>query len=1095
MSKTDVAVLQALDDAKLDKRAQKALDTLNDALDDLKLDKRTRRAAQQIQAAIVAAKLDKKAGKAIHDAKLDKRGKQIGNTLSDTLDDFHLQKRLATVNDAISDLRLDKRTHHIADSVQKSLKDVKFDAKTAAVATATVGSVASWKLDKKAGDLADSTASALKDAKLDKKAAHLVHDVRHDSSVANTVGDIAANVTKTVSDAVKDFELDKKVAAAGTAIAALELDKKAADFVDTASARIKDLELDKKAGDFADSATSTVKDLKLDKKASDFVDTASAKFKDLELDKRAATVADNTVSAFKDAKLDKKAGDFADSATSTVAGWKLADKAGGLADSATSTVKDLRLDKKASDFADSATSTVKDWKLGDKANNAVAAVQKVDLTKAQDVPGIVGDRVRSFQLDKKAADFSDIAGETVKGALPGAKLERATRAFATENGIKPDDTFQIAQVRDTLKDLGFQDRFNALADSFGAGLDTRRFGNKGDAVIKTAQKQIRSADILSDPTDVQKAVATALTAMGVKAGRDKIANAAKQAVADEQAMMRKQYKEYRKDWAEQVTLDLRGIRFEQPKRIKQKNEGGGLPWRTIFLLAATTGGIAVNNARINANVPPLESKLDGQAHYHKSRQGVIFYKTAGEGDATPIVLIHGIGAGASSYEWRKNFTQLAADRPVYAYDLLGFGNSERPSFHYTPEVYIKQLTEFIDEVVGKPAIVVAASLAGAYAVQVAYRRPELIERLVLVNATGINKSAGQTGPGIFFQWFEAILRAPVYGTALYNGIASHGGIESFLKTQLYNDPSQVTPDQIEQYWVAAHQEGSKYAPAAFLSGNLNAQIDQTFAKLTQPSLLVWGANSTITPVKEAETLKAANPRARLEVIPNTKLGVNEEQAERFNELVRGFVTEQVEPTTKVTDGSTSVGFVHKGIAADEEGFGAADSGTNMVTPSSSTLGKATDTPTVSSSAAASAASPTTGNSATTRTTFSNTDSNRTENAGAPRNTGVKEADNSSPLDDRKIDSASLDPKPTSQGTRAAIASEPSLAQPAPSAAKPVSLDPGGALVGTDDKNPALTTSTDDMQKLEADKQQHTGSQALSHEGGQLEGRTGDTALG
>ena len=46
----------------------------------------------------------------------------------------------------------------------------------------------------------------------------------------------------------------------------------------------------------------------------------------------------------------------------------------------------------------------------------------------------------------------------------------------------------------------------------------------------------------------------------------------------------------------------------------------------------------------------------------------------------PVVFIHGVGAGSSSFMWRKNFDVLARDFSVYALDLLGFGFSEKPEY-------------------------------------------------------------------------------------------------------------------------------------------------------------------------------------------------------------------------------------------------------------------------------------------------------------------------------------------------------------------------------------------------------------------------------
>ena len=51
----------------------------------------------------------------------------------------------------------------------------------------------------------------------------------------------------------------------------------------------------------------------------------------------------------------------------------------------------------------------------------------------------------------------------------------------------------------------------------------------------------------------------------------------------------------------------------------------------------------------------------------------VAYDTLGEGD--PVVLVH--GTPFSSFAWRRIARELARDRKVYVFDLLGYGQSEK----------------------------------------------------------------------------------------------------------------------------------------------------------------------------------------------------------------------------------------------------------------------------------------------------------------------------------------------------------------------------------------------------------------------------------
>jgi hypothetical protein len=97
---------------------------------------------------------------------------------------------------------------------------------------------------------------------------------------------------------------------------------------------------------------------------------------------------------------------------------------------------------------------------------------------------------------------------------------------------------------------------------------------------------------------------------------------------------------------------------------------GGAPsaLRTLLWTGAAVGAAALANAVIFYKTPPLTSKLSGgEVRYFPTPEGDVFYKKAGDGP--PLLLVHGIGAGASSFEWRNVWEPLAEQHTVYALDL------------------------------------------------------------------------------------------------------------------------------------------------------------------------------------------------------------------------------------------------------------------------------------------------------------------------------------------------------------------------------------------------------------------------------------------
>jgi pimeloyl-ACP methyl ester carboxylesterase len=329
-----------------------------------------------------------------------------------------------------------------------------------------------------------------------------------------------------------------------------------------------------------------------------------------------------------------------------------------------------------------------------------------------------------------------------------------------------------------------------------------------------------------------------------------------------------------------------------------KNQQSGVPAaagtvaKKLLLGGAIVGVAAIANAFIFYKTPPLTSKLPGgEIRYWPTPDGDVFYKKAGDGP--PLLLVHGIGAGCSSYEFRHVFQTLAEHHTVYALDLLGFGKSDKPGLAYTHETYIKLIDDFARQVMrvgggGEEADVIATSLSAAYVISVAQKDPQLFRRLVLICPTGIEelaKPAGSAAAAV-----RGFLQLPILGSTLYNALTSKPGIRSYLARNIYADPARVTDEIVEQYHTAAHQPGGENVLPSFVSGFLNVSITEAFKKVVDLPLIVWGQQAKETPVSQAEAFLVANPNAKLEVIQDAGMLPHEEQPEAFLAAVRPFLT-------------------------------------------------------------------------------------------------------------------------------------------------------------------------------------------------------------
>jgi pimeloyl-ACP methyl ester carboxylesterase len=107
----------------------------------------------------------------------------------------------------------------------------------------------------------------------------------------------------------------------------------------------------------------------------------------------------------------------------------------------------------------------------------------------------------------------------------------------------------------------------------------------------------------------------------------------------------------------------------------------------------------------------------------------------------PLVLLHGFDS--SAIEFRRIAPLLSEKRDVYIPDILGWGFSDHSEVvSFDPEAKMAHLKSFIREVVGGPCVVVGASLGGALAIRLAVESPELVDKVVFIDAQGFIDGKG-----------------------------------------------------------------------------------------------------------------------------------------------------------------------------------------------------------------------------------------------------------------------------------------------------------------------------------------------------------------
>lgn len=230
------------------------------------------------------------------------------------------------------------------------------------------------------------------------------------------------------------------------------------------------------------------------------------------------------------------------------------------------------------------------------------------------------------------------------------------------------------------------------------------------------------------------------------------------------------------------------------------------------------------------------------------------YVQQGDG-GIPIVFLHGFDS--SLFEFRRIMPLIAANREVWAIDLLGFGFTERlPNCHFSTASIDTHLYAAWQQLIHQPIILVGVSMGGAAAIEFTLAHPEIVCQLILID------SAGYTQPPAIGKFF-----IPPVG-ALATKFLSSPKVRRSVSEKAYVDRSFVTDDSL--VCAALHLEMPRWSEAliAFTrSGGYGYVIDR-LSKISQETLILWGDGDRILGTKPARLFVDNLPNARLQWIEN-----------------------------------------------------------------------------------------------------------------------------------------------------------------------------------------------------------------------------------
>jgi pimeloyl-ACP methyl ester carboxylesterase len=243
------------------------------------------------------------------------------------------------------------------------------------------------------------------------------------------------------------------------------------------------------------------------------------------------------------------------------------------------------------------------------------------------------------------------------------------------------------------------------------------------------------------------------------------------------------------------------------------------------------------------------------------------------GDGSPLLMVHGLGG--SAINWMAVGPRIAERHHAVAIDLAGFGQT--PLFKRSAAVGANAdlVTSFIEKVFDGPVILMGNSMGGHISILLAAGKPELVDKLVLVDPAVPGVHLSRPDPAILGAM--AVLPIPGLAENMLDRRIRLGPEHLVSETLdlVCADPSRVAKDVVEAHVLLMRERASLGAQnsRAFLQASrsigLRMADPRFWARARQvkaPVLVIHGELDRLIPLAAARELVRRLPAWELVVI-------------------------------------------------------------------------------------------------------------------------------------------------------------------------------------------------------------------------------------
>jgi pimeloyl-ACP methyl ester carboxylesterase len=284
----------------------------------------------------------------------------------------------------------------------------------------------------------------------------------------------------------------------------------------------------------------------------------------------------------------------------------------------------------------------------------------------------------------------------------------------------------------------------------------------------------------------------------------------------------------------------------------------------VLLILTSVGIIGVVLIFGQRDIPLEELKLkyvNAASSFIPVNGMEVHYRDEGkQTDSIPIVLIHGTGSSLHTFDvWAD---KLKESNRVVRMDLPAYGlTGPFPDANYSMRNYSSFITDFLTALGIKKCVLVGNSLGGQIAWNFTIEEPNMVEKLILIDAAGYPKISKSEPIAFKVAKLPVLNELLIYVTPRFLVRAS---VEN-----VYYDTSKVTDVLVDRYFELTLREGNRQAFVDRINTSVDSVTYKQIKNIQQPTLILWGANDLLIPLENGYKFKKELPNNSMVILDDT----------------------------------------------------------------------------------------------------------------------------------------------------------------------------------------------------------------------------------